>query len=217
MCFLCVLWCVVLHGSSQASAGSVGPGNWTVPPRSPCHRNLDQPTVSGPRRESAWTHCESEGERPLHRQQREGERGSQVMWDCDLTCEPKPSHMNCNCGRTKKRLKSKEKQQIFTFVKLEPSKVFRWNDFSHYQNERSQIQSEVQEPHVRTGLQYLVLSEADRLTSRPQRTPQVSIPLAVLESANRRKRYVRSLGTTTRLRPSTLWAARTRKQTRTGT
>lgn len=112
--------------------------------------------------------------------------------------------MNCNCGRTKKRFKSKEKQQIFTFVKLEPSKVFRRNDFSHYQNERSQIQSEVQEPHVRTGLQYLVLSEADRLTSRPQRTPQVSIPLAVLESANRRKRYVRSLGTTTRLRPSTL-------------
>lgn len=46
-----------------------------------------------------------------------------------------------------------------------------------------------------------------KLTNRPQRTPQVSIPLAVLESASRRNRFVRSLGITTRLRPSTFWSA----------
>lgn len=42
------------------------------------------------------------------------------------------------------------------------------------------------------------------LTSRPQRTPQVSIPRAVFESARMRKRDISSLGRTTHLRPSTL-------------
>lgn len=46
-----------------------------------------------------------------------------------------------------------------------------------------------------------------RLTSRPHKTPHVSMPLAVLLAASRRKRCVRSWGSTTRLSPSTLGAA----------
>lgn len=68
-CMKSIVRCMlIIHGSSQVSAGSVGPGNQIVPPHSPCRRNRVLRTVLESRRESAQTRCVSEVERHSCRQ-----------------------------------------------------------------------------------------------------------------------------------------------------
>lgn len=132
----CASCCVLLHGSSQVSAGCVGPGSRTVPPHPPCRSSRGRPTVWGRPHVSAETHRVSEGKTASVRQERERDKTVCLTETSHQTSTQDAACLNASC----RVAGGQPKEPICQFLgKNHPPQTFHPRRCTHQTNTRSSM------------------------------------------------------------------------------